>query len=34
MNKLLLGAAALAFLAWVKKDETKKDDNPDVTPAQ
>ena len=34
MNKILLGAAALAFLALVKKNETKKDDNPDVTPAQ
>ena len=34
MNKLLLGAAALAFLAWVKNDPKDKDDNPQVTPAQ
>jgi len=34
MNKLLLGAAALAFLAWVKNDPKDKDYNPEVTPAQ
>jgi hypothetical protein len=34
MNKLLLGAAALAFLAWVKNDPKDKDENPQVTPAQ
>jgi len=34
MNKIFIGAVALAFLALVKKNETKKDDNPDVTPAQ
>lgn len=34
MNKLLLGAAALAILAWVKNDPKDKDDNPGVTPAQ
>ena len=34
MNKIFIGAVALAFLALVKKNETKKDDNPDVTPSQ
>ena len=34
MNKIFIGAVALAFLAWVNKDPKDKDDNPTVTPAQ
>ena len=34
MNKIFLGAVALALLAWVKKNPKDRDDNPVVTPAQ
>ena len=34
MNKIFIGAAALALLALVKNNAKDKDDNPIVTPAQ
>jgi uncharacterized protein YneF (UPF0154 family) len=34
MNKLLIGAAAIAVLALLKKSSKQLDDNPPITPAQ
>ena len=34
MNKLLIGAAALALLALIKKSSKDLDNNPPITPAQ
>lgn len=34
MNKLLIGAAALALLALIKKSTKDLDNNPPITPAQ
>ena len=34
MNKIFIGAVALALLALVKNNAKDKDDNPIVTPAQ
>lgn len=34
MNKIFIGAAALALLALVENNAKDKDDNPTVTPAQ
>jgi hypothetical protein len=34
MNKLLIGAAALALLALTKKGSKDMDNNPPITPAQ
>lgn len=34
MNKLLIGAAAIAVLAMIKKSAKKTDENPTITAAQ
>jgi hypothetical protein len=34
MNKLLIGAAALALLTLIKKSSKDMDTNPSITPAQ
>ena len=34
MNKLFIGAAALAVLAMLKKNSTDSDEHPTITPAQ
>lgn len=34
MNKILIGAAALALLALIKKSSKDLDNNPPITPAQ
>ena len=34
MNNIMIGAAALALMALLKKNPKDKDDNPEVTPAQ
>ena len=34
MNKLLIGSAALALLALIKKSTKDLDNNPPITPAQ
>jgi hypothetical protein len=34
MNKLLIGAAAIALMALIKKSSKEADENPATTPAQ